>query len=130
VIPALVGVILALVVALFARVVGLDRDRAFYPTVMAVIAALYALFAVMGGSTTALLQELVGTAVFLVTVVLGFRRSLWYVVAGLVGHGLFDAVHPWLITDPGVPAFWPPFCAAYDITAGLWLAGMLLRERR
>lgn len=37
-------------------VVGLDRDRAFYPTVIVVIAS-YALFAVMGGSTHALLVE-------------------------------------------------------------------------
>ena len=61
-IAALVGVVLALAVGLFARVVGLDRDRAFYPTVLAVIASLYNLFAVMGGSTRALLSELVGTA--------------------------------------------------------------------
>lgn len=47
---ALVGCVLALVVALFARVVGLDRDRAFYPTVLVVIACLYDLFAVLGGS--------------------------------------------------------------------------------
>ena len=58
----LVGVTLALAVSLFARLVGLDRDRAFYPTVLAVVASLYDLFAVMGGSTRALVSELVGTA--------------------------------------------------------------------
>lgn len=129
-IAALVGVVLALAVGLFARIVGLDRDRAFYPTVLAVIASLYNLFAVMGGSTRALLSELVGTAVFLVAVVVGFRRSLWIVAAGLFGHGLFDAVHARLIDDPGVPAFWPAFCGAYDVTAAAWLAVMLLRSRR
>lgn len=45
---------LALAVSLFARFVGLDRDRAFYPTVMIVIAAIYGLFGAMGGDTTAL----------------------------------------------------------------------------
>ena len=129
-IAALVGVVLALAVGLFARVVGLDRDRAFYPTVLAVIASLYNLFAVMGGSTRALLSELVGTAVFLVAVVVGFKRSLWVVAAGLFGHGVFDFFHARLINDPGVPAFWPAFCGAYDITAAAWLAVMLLRSRR
>lgn len=129
-IPVVVGVVLALAVALFARLVGLDRDRAFYPTVLTVIAGLYNLFAVMGGSMQALLQEMVGTAVFLVAVIVGFKRSLWIVAAGLLAHGLFDFVHARLITDPGVPAFWPPFCLAYDATAAACLALMLLRERK
>ena len=127
--PELVGVALALAVSLFARVVGLDRDRAFYPTVLAVIAMLYALFAVMGGSQAALMRELVGTAVFLAAVVIGFRHSLWIVAAGLAGHGVFDFFHARLIDNPGVPAFWPGFCAAYDITAGAWLAAVLWRSR-
>ena len=44
-----IGIVLALCVSVFARVVGLDRDRAFYPTVLVVIASYYVLFAVMGG---------------------------------------------------------------------------------
>ena len=42
----LIGVILTLAVAAFAAVVGFDRERAFYPTVLIVIASYYALFAV------------------------------------------------------------------------------------
>jgi len=124
--PLLVGVGLALVVSLFARLVGLDRDRAFYPTVLAVIAMIYDLFAVMGGSREALMLELVATAVFFAAVVVGFRRNLWIIVAGLVGHGVFDYFHGHLIANPGVPAFWPSFCLAYDVTAGAVLGGLLL----
>jgi len=61
----LIGVGLALAVSLMARIVGLDRDRAFYPTVMIVIASYYGLFAVMGGSTQALGMESVAIAAFL-----------------------------------------------------------------
>ncbi len=43
----LVGALLALAIGGFATVVGLDRDRAFYPTVTIVIALLYSLFAVV-----------------------------------------------------------------------------------
>jgi hypothetical protein len=53
----LVGALLAFAVGGLGTVVGLDRDRAFYPTVMVVIASYYVLFAVMGGSTQALLIE-------------------------------------------------------------------------
>lgn len=118
----LIGVVLALAVSLFARLVGLDRDRAFYPTVLVVVASYYDLFAVMGGSRQALLHELAVTSIFLVAVVLGFRRNLWIVVTALAAHGLFDFVHPHLIDNPGVPAWWPMFCMAYDVTAAACLA--------
>jgi hypothetical protein len=124
----LVGIVLAVLVTVFARVVGLDRDRAFYPTVLVVVASYYDLFALMGGSTHALLTELAGTGVFLVAVVVGFRRNLWIVAAALAGHGLFDLVHPHLVVNPGVPAWWPAFCMAYDVVAGACL-GWLLHQR-
>ena len=49
------GVVLALGTCLLATIVGLDRDRAFYPTLMIVIASYYGLFAVIGGSAQALM---------------------------------------------------------------------------
>ena len=52
-----IGIALALAVGAFARWVGLDRDRAFYPTVMIVIASLYVLFAVMADSPAVLIAE-------------------------------------------------------------------------
>jgi hypothetical protein len=124
----IVGVLLAPAVGLFARLSGLDRDRAFYPTVLAVVASYYDLFAVMGATVSVLLIELAVTGLFLVAVVAGFRRSLWIVVAGLFAHGVFDYLHPLLYDNPGVPAFWPPFCAAYDVVAAAWLAVALRRK--
>jgi hypothetical protein len=124
----IVGVVLALAVGLFARVSGLDRDRAFYPTVLAVVASYYDLFAVMGAPLSVLLIEIAVTGLFLVAVVAGFRRSLWIVAAGLFAHGVFDYLHPLLYDNPGVPDFWPPFCAAYDVVAAAWLAVALRRK--
>jgi hypothetical protein len=128
-VPALVGTLLALAVGLFATGVGLDRERGFYPTVMMVIAALYALFAVIGGSPDALRLELLAGAVFVVGAVAGFRSSLWIVALALAGHGLFDLVHPWLIVNPGVPAWWPAFCGTYDLVAAGYLGGLLTTRR-
>jgi hypothetical protein len=48
----LIGLILSLAVAGFAAVIGFDRERAFYPTVLIVIATYYVLFAAMGASST------------------------------------------------------------------------------
>jgi hypothetical protein len=53
----LVGVTLSLSVAVIAALVGLDRERAFYPTVLIVIASYYVLFAVMAASKRTLAIE-------------------------------------------------------------------------
>jgi hypothetical protein len=125
----LIGVVLALAVSLFARFVGLDRDRAFYPTVMIVIAALYGLFAVMGGAPAELAGEWVAMGGFILLAVLGFRRNLWFVVAALFAHGVFDFFHGHLVANPGVPAWWPAFCGTYDVTAAACLAWLVRKDR-
>lgn len=125
----LIGAILALSVGFAATFVGLDRDRAFYPTVMIVIASYYALFAVMGGSLKALAMESIVIAAFLVTSVAGFKYSLWLVVGALAAHGVFDFIHGQFIVNPGVPAWWPQFCLAYDIAAAAYLAWLLWRSK-
>jgi hypothetical protein len=125
----LVGTLMPIVVGLFATIVGLDRDRAFYPTLMIVIAVLYALFAVMGGSTQALLLELLAGTAFVVAAVWGFKGSLWVVAVALALHGVFDFEHGWLIDNPGVPAWWPAFCGTYDVVAAGYLAGLLTTGR-
>lgn len=121
----LVGVLLALAVGLLATASRLDRDRAFYPTVTIVVAAYYVLFAVMGASTNALARESMVGAVFLAAAVFGFRSSLWVVVVALAAHGVFDLAHGRVISNPGVPAWWPAFCMAYDVTAAAFLAWLI-----
>jgi hypothetical protein len=125
----LVGALLALTVGLMATAVGLDRDRAFYPTVAIVIASLYALFAVMGGSTQALVLESLVGSVFVAAAVAGFRSSLWVVVFVLAAHGILDLAHDRVISNPGVPTWWPAFCLAYDVTAAAYLAWLLKTGR-
>src|ERR1700680_3779128 len=84
----IVGVSLALGISGLATVVGLDRDRAFYPTLTIVIASYYGLFAVIGGSLHALMVESAGVAAFLLLSLIGFRFSFWWVVAALAAHGI------------------------------------------
>ena len=118
----IVGFALALVVSIHARAIGLDRGRAFYATVAMIVATYYVLFAVMGGSLQVLAIESVVMIGFVSAAMLGFKRSSWLIAACLAGHGVFDAVHGVLYTNPGVPAWWPPFCGTYDVTAAVLLA--------
>jgi hypothetical protein len=126
----LIGLMLSLVVAGFATIAGFDRDRAFYPTVLIVIASYYVLFAVMGASGRILVFEIVAASGFLLFAVLGFRTNLWLVVAAIVGHGFFDFVHHLFIENPGVPRWWPGFCLAFDVILGGSLAMPLMRRSK
>jgi hypothetical protein len=124
-----IGAFLAIAVGLLATVSRLDRDRAFYPTVAIVVASYYALFAIMGASSHALVLETLAGAVFLAAALLGFRSSLWIVVLALAGHGIFDLIHARVISNPGVPSWWPPFCLSYDVVAAGYLAWRLKSRR-
>jgi hypothetical protein len=128
--PYLIGLGLAFGVSVFARVVGLDRDRAFYPTVLIVIAMLYELYAVIGGSTRALALEAIGAVGFSLLAVLGFKRNLYFAAGGLAAHGVYDYFHGHLFVNPGVPAWWPAFCMSYDVTAGAILAWLQSKGNR
>jgi hypothetical protein len=124
----LIGLILSLAVAGLAVIIGFDRERAFYPTVLIVIASYYVLFAVMGAPVRTLVIEIVVATAFLLLAVWGFKRNLWLVVAALVAHGVFDFVRPLFIENPGVPRWWPGFCLMFDVILGGVLAVRLMRR--
>ena len=93
--PYVIGIVLSAGVAGFARYVGFDRDRAFYPTVMIVIAAYYVLFAVMSGLLqTVVIESLRATGLW--SPLLEFVDSyLQHVdeVGHLFGRILVDCLH-------------------------------------
>jgi len=125
--PYVIGIVGSAAIAVFARYVGLDRDRAFYPTVVIVVALYYVLFAVISGSVRTVVLESVVMSLFAIAAVVGFKSSAWIVVAALAGHGVFDVVHGHIIENAGVPAWWPAWCLSYDVGAAAWL-GWLLRR--
>jgi hypothetical protein len=89
---------------------------------LTVIASYYLLFAAMAGEAEMLVKEAAPMGLFVAAAVIGFRRSLWLVVAALAGHGVFDLVHGRLIDNPGAPLWWPSFCGAFDFAAAGALA--------
>jgi len=124
-----VGIILGIAVGIFSTVVGLDRDRALYPAILVVIASYYGLYAVLGGSNTAIVLETLVGLLFVAVAAVGFRVDLWIVAAGTVGHGIFDVFHHLIIENPGLPTWWPMFCMSIDITLGVYMAWLLWSKR-
>ena len=124
----LIGVARAVLVCTFAMLVGFDRDRVFYPTLVTVIATYYILFAVIGSSMPTLALESLIAGAFFAPAVAGFKKNLWLIVAALAGHGVFDFFHHRIIRNPGVPVWWPGFCLSFDVLAGGFLAVLLMRR--
>ncbi|MGB5078290.1 MAG: hypothetical protein WBO17_12495 [Sphingorhabdus sp.] len=118
----IVGVLLAMVAAGGATLIGFDRSRSLYPFCLILIASYYCLFAVIGGSELALWQDSFVAILFSIIAIVSFRTSLWLAVAALAAHGVLDLVHHHIISNPGVPSWWPGFCSAVDITLALYLA--------
>jgi hypothetical protein len=127
--PYVVGIVLSIAVAAFARLVGFDRDRAFYPAVLIVIASYYVLFAAMIGSVETVLVESILMTLFVIAAVAGFRGNAWIIVGGLAAHGVQDAVHGYIVANAGVPGWWPAWCLAYDVGAAGALAWLLMRAK-
>lgn len=126
--PYVVGIVVSIGLVIFARSTGFDRDRAFYPTVLIVVASYYVLFAVMGDTIRTVILESVIMVGFALAAVAGFRSSMWIVVAGLAAHGVFDLfVHGRILDNAGVPAWWPGWCLSFDVGASACVAWLLNR---
>ena len=119
--PFLVGVLLAVAVAAIGRFTKFDRDRSFYATVLIIIASYYLLFAILGEAPNTLVWETLVALAFSAIAIVGALRFPLLVGIGIVAHGLFDLVHHAIIHNPGVPSWWPTFCASIDVCLGLWV---------
>jgi hypothetical protein len=125
----LIGLALAVAVAGFAAVVGFDRDRAFYPTALIVIAAYYVLFAVMDPSRRALGIEIAVACGFVLFAVLGFKEIFGSPPLPLPGTEFFglrpSPVHrQHLAYRAGGPASVGPI----DVALGVLLAVRLMKQ--
>ena len=72
----LIGIFLALGVGISTTLIGMDKDRALYPTIMIVIAAYYVLFACIDSSQQTLLVEIGIAVVFQAVAVYAFKSNL------------------------------------------------------
>jgi hypothetical protein len=124
----MIGVMLGLMTIACSRLSGFDRERCFFPVLFTVIATYYVLFAVLGNSQEALVEETLAVVLFGGLAIAAYKRTLWLVVGGLLGHGLFDLVHGTVIVNPGVPPFWPVFCLGFDVVAAAYLSVLMVRR--
>lgn len=125
--PVIIGAALAVILAIFARLTKFDRDRSYYAVVLIVIATYYVLFACIANE--AIVAELFVAAIFSILAILGGLRWQILLGIGIFLHGVFDLMHGYIINNPGVPIWWPAFCASIDIVLGLWVIFLVVTKR-
>lgn len=116
---AIIGGLLGAVIFVFARWQRYDRESAFYPTVLIVIASYYVLFAVISADRFALVVQLAIAVVFIALAIVGRNLDGRIVAVGIVLHGLYDMAFHWFGGGGGVPEWWPAFCGIIDLVLGL-----------
>ena len=70
----IIGVGLAVVLAIFGKLTGYEKDRSFFPTLLIVIASYYMLFAILDGSLSTILIEIAVASIFIVLAIWGSYR--------------------------------------------------------
>ena len=118
----LVGVASGALTALIAWSPIIPDPLAFHSVCLAVIGAIYVGFAFADGRLPVVIIELTVATGFLVLALLGLWQAPVFLAIGLVLHAFWDLAHrPRGITTK-LPAWYPPFCAAFDfVFAGVFL---------
>lgn len=96
---------------------------AFHSVTLAVIAAIYVGFAFSDGRISIVILEVAVGTIFIVLALLGLWQAPVFIAAGLVLHAFWDLAHRPKVVPTKLPAWYPPFCAAYDfVFAGVFLS--------
>lgn len=126
--PFLIGGLSGAVLILLLYRMGALQERSGIAVLLAAIAFFWPVFAVQANAS--LIEIGIHATVFLAFAVLaayGFRQSASVLAAGLIAHGVFDAL-VLVAGNPG-PSWWPVFCGTLDVVAGAILL-FLIRTRR
>ncbi len=128
-IEATAGLALGALSILFARFTR--TEHWFYSSALIALPLIYVAFAAyLGHGPAATLEMLWGIPFFAGGILLSiFKPSKAIALIGTfwLMHGGYDLTHEYLFSNPGVPGWYPIFCAAVDLVVGVYL---LIRSRK
>ena len=126
-IEGVIGAAVGIITIALARLIR--GEHWVYSLGLLTLPGLYASFALRAGEVAVGVKEMIYGVPFVVAgLVFAFvsvRRSAIMVGVLWLLHGLYDLVHSQLITNIGVPAWYPIFCFVVDAVIGaylLWLS--------
>lgn len=127
-VPFMIGIVLTISLLLVSILVGLDREKGVYPTLLIAIALFYVVFAFEHGDLNQIILNSIVAGLFTLLALIGYRKSFTYIAIGLLLHGVFDVVYSTYANSPA-PDWWAPFCLAIDVLLGLFLLFMMKKKR-
>lgn len=126
-IEALIGAAFGVLTIVSARLIR--GEPWLYSLGLLTLPSLYAFFALQAGEQAVAVKEMIyGLPYVVAGLVFAFvsvRQSAVVVGVFWLLHGLYDLVHSQLITNTGVPSWYPIFCFVIDAVVGsylLWLS--------
>ncbi len=102
---------------------GMLAERSGAAVMLIAVALFFPVFAASEGDLLAFSLHLLIFAGFSFLALRAYKRGLFLLAGGLIAHGLFD-IMAGLIAAPG-PAWWPAFCASFDIVAGVLILQLI-----
>ncbi len=102
---------------------GMLSERSGVAVMLIAVALFFPVFAAAEGDLLAFALHLLIFAGFATLAIRGYARGMFLLAGGLIAHGLFD-IMAGLIAAPG-PAWWPLFCASFDIVAGVLILQLI-----
>lgn len=127
--PAAIGASLAIATVPLHLFMSKLHSEQFAALLLACMGAIYAGFALQKGDLSQIAAEVAGAAVCFVGALAALWASAWVVPFAYLAHGIWDYAHhegsnlaprPWKFVV--IPAWYPPWCAAYDWVAAAALA--------
>ena len=119
-IAVLIGATVGVLTILFARFIR--GERWLYSVGLLTLPSLYAFFALRAGDQAVAVREMIYGIPYVVGGLLfalvGVRQSAVVVGVLWLVHGLYDLVHGRLVTNPGVPGWYPIWCFVVDVVIG------------
>ncbi|WP_424195215.1 hypothetical protein ACMYR3_05325 [Ampullimonas aquatilis] len=126
-IEALIGVAVGVLTIVSARMIR--GQHWMYSIGLLTLPGLYAFFALQAGEPAVGVKEMIYGIPYviagLIFALVRMRQSAIVVAVFWILHGLYDLIHSQLITNVGVPDWYPVFCFSVDMVIGsylLWLS--------
>lgn len=98
------------------------NERRSYAFIILICAVIYVGLAITDGTSAALLTEAVGLMMFGGFAWAGWRVHPGWLVAGLIGHALWDMGHEWALLSTDTPSWYVFICLYYDVSVAVYVA--------
>jgi len=106
---------------------GMLSERSGAAILLGAVASFYPVFAVIEGDPLGAVLHIAIFVLFGALAMRAYHRGMLMIAGGLIAHGIFD-IAAGLIDTPG-PVWWPAFCAAFDIVAGVAMVRLIQRGK-